>query len=51
MAFGRNIGEHVLAEAMKEKLKLVKNLCGYIISSIYDPVVKVATQILVGKAM
>jgi len=38
-------------EAMKEKYKLVKKLRGYAISSISDPVVKVATQILVGKVM
>lgn len=36
---------------MKEKCRLVKEPRGYAISSIYDPTVKVATQILVGKVM
>ena len=36
---------------MKEKFKLVKKLRGYAISNIYDPAVKVATHILVGKVM
>jgi len=51
MAFGGKAGEHVLVEAMKEKFKLLKKLCGYTISSIYDPMVKVATQLLAGKVM
>ena len=36
---------------MKEKFKLVKNPRGYAISSICDPMVKVAMQILAGKVM
>ncbi len=36
---------------MKEKFELVKKLCRYAISSIRDPTVNVATQILVGKVM
>ena len=36
---------------MKENLKLVKKSCLYAISSICDPAVKVATQILMGKVM
>lgn len=51
MMFGRKFCKHDLAEAMKEKFKLVKNSRGYSISSIYDPTVKVATQILVAKVM
>jgi len=51
MMFGEKGGKQALEEAMKEKLKLVKKPRGYAISSISDPVVKVATQILVGKVM
>ena len=51
MIFGRKGGEQALAEAMKEKFKLVKKLQGYAISSISDSAVKVATQILSGKVM
>ena len=51
MIFGGKGGEQALAEAMKEKFKLVKKPRGYAISSISDPVVKVATQILAGKVM
>jgi len=51
MMFGRKGGKLALAETMKEKFKLVKKLRGYAISSIYDPVVKVAMQILAGKVM
>lgn len=36
---------------MKEKFNLMKKLHGYAISSIYDPAVKVATQILARKLM
>ena len=43
MAFGGKAGEHVLAEAMKEKFKLVKKSCGYVISSICNPAIKVVT--------
>lgn len=51
MIFGGKGGEQALVEAMKEKFKLVKKSHGYAISSICDPVVKVATYILVGKVM
>lgn len=51
MEFGGKTSEHDLAEQMKEKLKLIKNSHGYSISSITDPAVRVATQILVGKIM
>jgi len=51
MVFGRKASEHALVEAMKEKFKLVKNPRGYAISSICDPTVKVATQILATKVM
>lgn len=51
MMFGEKGGEHALAEAMKDKLKLMKKPRGYAISSIYDPMVKVATQILARKFM
>lgn len=44
-------GELALAKSMKEKFKLVKKSCGYVISSICDPAMKVATQILAGKVM
>ena len=47
MMFGRNGGEKALVEAMKEKFKPMKKPQGYAISSVYDPVVKVATHILV----
>jgi len=51
MMFGEKGGEQALTEAMKEKFKLVKKPWGYAISSISDPTVKVAMQILVGKVM
>ena len=43
MIFRRKGGEQALAKAMKEKFKLVKKPCGYAISSICDPVLKVDT--------
>ena len=43
MMFGRKGGKEALMEAMKEKFKLVKKSCGYAISNICDPTVKVAT--------
>lgn len=49
--FGGKTSEHDLTEKMKEKLNLVKNPCGYSITSITNPVVKIATQILAGKVM
>ena len=49
--FGGKVGELALAEAMKKKFGLVKMSCGYAITSISDPTVKVATYILVGKVM
>lgn len=51
MIFGGKGGKQALVEAMKEKFKLVKKSCGYAISSISEPTVKVATQILVGKVI
>lgn len=36
---------------MKEKFKLVKKPRGYATFRIFDPIVKVATQILAGKVM
>ena len=51
MIFGRKGGEQALAKAMKEKFKLMKNPRDYAISSICDPAVKVARQILVGNVM
>lgn len=50
-AFGGKRGERDLTEKMKDKFKLVTKVCGYSISSITDPMVKVATQILVGIVM
>lgn len=50
-AFGGKVGEHDLSERMKDKFKLVKKPCGYSISSITHPTVKVATQILARKVM
>lgn len=49
MIFGGKGGEQVLAEAMKEKFKLVKKPRGYAIFNICDPAVKVAMQILARK--
>jgi len=51
MIFGGKGGKQAIAKSMKEKFKLVKRPRGYVISSICDPAVKVATQILVGKVM
>jgi len=51
MMFGRKGDEQALLKAMKEKFKLLKKLQGYAISSICDPMVKVAMQILAGKVM
>lgn len=51
MIFGRKGGEHALAESMKEKFKLVKKPCGYSISIICDPLVKVSMQMLAGTVM
>lgn len=51
MIFGEKGGEQALAESMKEKLKLVKKSRRYVISSICDPIVKVAMQILTRKVM
>ena len=51
MVFGEEVSEHVLAEVMKEKLKMVKKPRGDAISSICDPVVKVAMHILARKVM
>lgn len=51
MIFGGKGGKYALAESMKKKFKLVKKPCRYAISNIYDPTVKVATQILIGKVM
>jgi len=51
MMFGRKGGKQAILEAMEEKFKLVKKPQGYAISSIYNPIVKVTTQILVGKVM
>jgi len=49
--FGGNTGEHDLVEVMKDKFKLVKKSCGYSISSIMDPAMKVVTKILARKVM
>lgn len=49
--FGKKTSEHDLVEKMKDKFKLVKKPCGYSITSITYPVVKVAMQILSGKVM
>jgi len=51
MIFGGKGGEQALVESMKEKFKLVKKPRGYAISSICDPAVKVAMQILARKVM
>ncbi len=45
------MGKRDLAEKMKDKFKLVKKPCGYSITLIIDPMVKVATQILASKVM
>lgn len=50
-AFGKKTSEHYLAEKMRDKLKLVKKPCGYSITRISDPTVKVGTQILAEKFM
>lgn len=49
--FGGKTSECDLAENMKNKFELVKELHGYSIMSITDPMVKIATQILFGKFM
>lgn len=49
--FGRKVGEHDLAERMKDKFKLVNKPRKYSISSTTDLSVKVATQILARKIM
>lgn len=41
--------EHDVVGMMKEKFNFVKNLCGCCITSIIDPAIKVATQILARK--
>ena len=51
MIFGGKGGKLALAESMKDKFKLVNNSRGYAISSICDPAMKVAMQILAGKMM
>lgn len=51
MIFGEKGGKQALTELMNEKFQLVKKLRGYAISSICDPSVNVATQILMGKVM
>jgi len=51
MAFGGKIGESDLTEEIKDKFKLAKKPHGYAITSITDPIVKVATQILAGNIM
>lgn len=43
MIFDGKNGEQVLAESMKQKLKLVKKPCRYAISKICDPAMKVKT--------
>lgn len=50
-AFGGKTSEHELVEKMKDKFKLVKKSRGYSITSINDPTVEVAMQILVAKVM
>jgi len=49
--FGRRMIERNLIEKMKEKFKLVKKPHGYSITSITNPAVQVATQIIAGKVM
>ena len=51
MMFGGKAGKLSLTEAMKKKFGLVKKQCGYAITSISDPTVKVATKILTRKVM
>jgi len=41
--FGRKMGQCNLTKRMKDKLKLTKKPCGYLIYNIIDPLVKVAT--------
>lgn len=43
MIFGGKGGEQTLAKSMKEKFKMVKKPCMYVISNIYDTTVRVAT--------
>ena len=50
-AFSREIGERDLAECMKNTYKLVKKVQGYSIMSISNPLVWLATQILIGMVM
>ena len=51
MAFGGKLGEQNLTNQMKDKFKLANKSHGYSISSITDPTIKVATQIMAGKIM
>jgi len=51
MIFGGKVGKLALTKAKKKKFGLVKKLCSYGITSILDPAVKVAKQILEGKVM
>jgi len=49
--FDRKTSEHDLTERMKKKFNLVKKPHEYSITSITNPMVKISTQILVGKVM
>lgn len=49
--FGGKTSERDIEEKMKDKFKLMKKLHGYSITSITDPTVKIATQILASKIM
>lgn len=49
--FGKKTGEKDLAEKMKKEFSLVKTPCGYSITSINEPTVQIATQILARKVM
>jgi len=44
--FGGKTSECDLAEKMKKKFDVVKKLCRYSVTSINDPTVQIATQIL-----
>lgn len=49
MMFIGKVGKQTLVETMKKKYGLVNKSCSYAITRIFDPVVKVATQILIRK--
>jgi len=43
MEFGGKASEHDLIESMKDKFKLTKKMCGYSITSITNPPIRVTS--------